>query len=124
MDTAIIVDCFAMHRGLVDEAHRISRGISHSASADSDLLRLAAGCVSLGARRAIAARDPRDAIGGWNECRLGDRQIRLATYRVLLQGLIDTRQYDRVLAAAISATRAREDELLRLRRHLLRAALV
>jgi len=123
MSTAVIVDCFAMHRGLVEEALRVSRGLTHTAAGDSELLRLAAGCVALGARRAIAARDPRDAIAGWNECRLGDRQIRLATYRALRSGLVDIRQYDRVLAAAISATRAREDELLRLRRGLLRAAL-
>jgi hypothetical protein len=124
METAPLVDCFAMHRGLVQEAQRMSQRLPPGCANTVDTLRLAAGCVSLGAQRALIARDERDAIAGWIDCRLGDRQIRHATYRALSAGHIDTRQYDRVFAAAISATRAREDELLRLRRRLHRYALI
>ncbi len=124
METAPLVDCFAMHRGLVLEAQRMSQKLPVCCGSESDMLRLAAGCVSLGAQRALVARDPREAIAGWIECRIGDRQIRHATFRALSQGHIDTRQYDRIFAAAISATRAREDELLRLRRRLHRYALI
>jgi hypothetical protein len=118
VDTQPLADCFALHCSLVEHAHLLARRLGPVCADQSDRLRLGAGCVSIAAQRALATRDEREAIRSWSECELGDRQIRSATYHALALGRIDNFIYDRTFAAAIEATRARRDEMLRLRRRV------
>jgi hypothetical protein len=119
-----LADCFAAHRELFDRATLLSLFVARFAADQSDLLRLAASCVAIGARRALAARDPRDAILAWGECELGERQIRGATYRAYRSGLLEQRDYDHAFAVAVKAARARRDETLRLRRQLRQLSII
>jgi hypothetical protein len=117
-------DCFGAHRVLATHARELSRRLAGVRPGESDLLRLGAGCVQLAAERGLAARDDYRAALAWNECSLGDRQIRAATYRALAAGAIGNREYDHVFCAAIVAARARREELARLRSRLSALALV
>jgi hypothetical protein len=122
--TRPLADCYAAHQELFERATVLSRLLAQASTDESDLLRLGASCVGIGSRQALAARDLREAILGWSECELGDRQIRGATYRAYRKGRIRTRDYDFTFGAAIHATRARRDELLRLRRQLRQLAII
>ena len=115
--------CFQAHQQLVHKAGLLLRRIAARDEA-ADLMRLAAGCIDLAARRALAARDLMEAIRGWRECGLGEQQIRAATYWALRRGHIQVRDYDETFRAAASATRAREAEIERLKRQLARCQLV
>lgn len=123
METRPLHDCFAAHRTLSETAGALSRRLHGRDEDASDLLRLGATCIRLAAESALAAGSEREAIYRWRQCGLGDTQIRAATYRALRRGFIDTATYDATLAASITATRIRTDELVRLRRRLLVQAL-
>jgi hypothetical protein len=75
--------------------------------------------MQIGAQQALQARDPRAAMRSWRECYLGERQIRLLTYRALRDGCIDNKTYDVMFRLASRAARIREDERQRLRRKTL-----
>jgi hypothetical protein len=118
------VSCFAAHRVLVGEAIALSQRLAHAAPYSSDGLRLGANCIRLSAEQALNARREQDAIRRWNECELGERQIRSNTFRALLAGHIDASVYDHIFAAGMHATRNRRDELTRLRRRIQRDAII
>jgi hypothetical protein len=118
MKTLPVAECYAAHRALITEARRLSRQLQRALPDESDLLRFGATCVDLAAQQALAARDDRQAVRGWAECDIGDRQIRIATYRALAHQVITTAEYDDTFATSIRAANARRDEMLRLRRRL------
>jgi hypothetical protein len=122
--TLPLADCYAAHQELFERATILSRLVAPLNVDESDLLRLGASCVGIGSQQALAARDLREAILGWAECELGDRQIRGATYRAFRSGCIRTRDYDFTFGLAVKATRARRDEMLRLRRQLRQLAII
>jgi len=119
-----VADCFAAHHELADRAHALSRFLRHTNADESDLLRLGAVCLQIASERALGAREEREAIRSWVECEIGDLQIRGATYRALALGHIGNPDYDETFRAASQATRARRDELLRLRRRLRQLAVI
>ncbi len=117
MSTRRLHDCFAVHKKLAGSAILLARRLG-SWGHEADQLRLGASCIQIAAERALAAHSEREAILGWSECELGDRQIRGATYRALALGRIGNGEYDETFDAAIVAARIRRDELLRLRRRM------
>lgn len=121
METALMTqpfgDCFKAQRTLVNAANELSRQLA-GVHAEADLLRLGATCVQLGAERALQARDARIAIRSWHECSLGEKQIRIATYRALRDGCLETEIYDEMFRLCSWAARVREFERQRLRRRL------
>src|SRR5205823_5175433 len=92
MSTRLLHDCFAVHRKLAGSAILLARRLG-SWGQEADQLRLGASCVQIAAERALAAHSEREAILGWSECELGDRQIRGATYRALAAGQIGNGEY-------------------------------
>jgi hypothetical protein len=110
--------CFTAHRILVEHAAFLAGRTLRSRPRESDLLRLGAGCVNVASQRALTANDPRPALRAWSECEPGERQIRAATYRLLMLGQIAAEQYDMIFHVATRARQARRDEQLRLRREL------
>jgi hypothetical protein len=117
-------DCFAAHNQLADRAHALSRYLRNENVQESDILRLGAVCLQIAAEQALAAREERQAIRSWVECEIGEMQIRGATYRALAHGHIGNPEYDVTFRAAMKATRARREELLRLRRRLRQLAVI
>jgi hypothetical protein len=113
-----LAHCFAVHRSLAEHAQQLARRLATRSPDAADQLRLGSSCVDIAAQQALAAREERDAIYGWSQCSLGERQIRRATYQALRGGHIETRDYDSTFDAAIAATRARHSEIQRLRRQL------
>lgn len=110
-------DCFAAHAELVEQVQWLAARMGANVR-EAMALRLGASCIGIAAQRALAARDEREAILSWRECDLGERHIRSATYFAFAHGHIQKRDYDDTFEAAICATRARQDELLRLRQRL------
>jgi hypothetical protein len=108
-------DCFAAQRRLFEAAHALARRVGRASEEDADLLRMGGSCVRIAAERAIASRVERDAIAAWRECELGERQIRLATYRAMRRGCIGTTDYDALFVIAARASWSRRDEIDRLR---------
>src|SRR5262249_50649584 len=104
---------------LAERAARLARLIAPRSPDDADQLRLGSSCVQIASQQALASRSERDAIYGWSQCALGDRQIRRATYWALRGGPIAVDDYDVTFSAAIAATRARFCEIQRLRCQLL-----
>ena len=117
-------DCLSAQRRMARAALELMAHLPPRAQHLTDLLRLGASCVQLAAEQAFTARHERDAMRGWDECELGERQIRSATYQALRGGFIKSRDYDQVFHAAAQATRARRDETLRLRRRLRQLAVI
>ncbi len=122
--TQPLAECYSLHLTLVDKATWLSMHLARERADDADLLRLGATCVRIGAQQALATRDPREAIKGWAQCELGERQIRAATSRALAAQKIDNRIYDAVFRAASHATRSRGGELLRMRTELRQLAVI
>jgi hypothetical protein len=112
------VDCLAAQRRLAHAAGELMRRLPLRAENAIDLLRLGAACVAMAAEQAFGARTEREAVVGWTQCELGERQIRAATYRALRAGFIRNRDYDAMFNISTQARRARNDELQRLRRRL------
>jgi hypothetical protein len=110
-------DCFKTQQALIHAANELARRL-HNVHPEADLLRLGAMCVKLGAEQALQARDPQLAMRGWRECGLGEKQIRLITYRALRDGCIGKSTYDAMFRLAALAARIREDERQRLRRKM------
>jgi hypothetical protein len=110
-------DCFKAHQALSQAAMELSRRLQHVYT-DADLLRLGATCIQIGAQQALQARHPQLKLRSWRECLLGERQIRLVTYRALRDGCIDKNTYDVMFRLASLAARIREDERQRLRRKM------
>ncbi len=108
-------NCFEAHRKLISAANELARQLANL-HPDADLLRLGALCVRIGAERALQAPDPQTRMRSWRECTLGERQIRLVTYRALRDGCIDEPTYDWMFRLASQAARIREDERQRQRR--------
>jgi hypothetical protein len=119
MQTQPLYDCFHAHQALIRQASALLKRIS-ARDELADLMRLAASCVDIAARRALATRDQHEAIRSWRECALGEQQIRAATYWAMRRGHLDTRDYDETFGKAASAARARDAELERLTRQLAR----
>jgi hypothetical protein len=110
-------DCFKAQQALSHAAMELSRRLQH-VYADADLLRLGATCVLIGAQQALQARHAQAKMRSWRECLLGERQIRLVTYRALRERCIDNDTYDAMFRLASLAARIREDERQRLRRKM------
>lgn len=110
-------DCFKAQQALSNAASELARRLQN-VHPEADLLRLGAMCMQIGAQQALQAHDPRVAMRSWRECYLGERQIRLITYRALRDGSIDNRIYDVMFRLASRAARIREDERQRLRRKM------
>ena len=102
----------------------LAQRIVRRATTEHDLLRLGASCLRISAERALGSSDPYAAARAWNECALGEQQIRMATFRALKKGIITNFQYDQLFLAATAAVRAREREIGRLRERLLDSAWV
>jgi hypothetical protein len=117
-------DTLNLHRALALEARALARTLICPLPSVRDALRLGAACVELGTSRAAGARDDRDAARGWRDCDGGDKQIRLAVYEALAKGGIASETFDKIFATSAEAERARQDELLAVRRRLIRLALV
>ena len=117
-------DCLAAHRRLANAALVLMQRLPLRGDHLADLLRLGASCIQLASNHAFSTRHEREAIRSWAECDLGERQIRSATYHALRNGFIKTPDYDDVFRAAAEATRARRDEMLRLRRQLRQLAVI
>jgi hypothetical protein len=117
MLTRPLGDCFKAQQALVNAANELARRLQ-GVHPEADLLRLGAMCIRLGAERALQAREPQVAIRSWRECYLGEKQIRLITYRALRDRCIDIRTYDAMFRLAALAARIREDERQRLRRKM------
>lgn len=115
MQTQPLYACFQAHQELIRRTSALLQRIGPR-DQDADLLRMAASCVDLAARRALATRNEAEAIRSWRECALGEQQIRAATYWAMRRGHIGTRDYDAAFGAAASAARAREAEIDRLKR--------
>ncbi len=118
-----LATCFAAHRKLFEAAAVLSRRLSPHTD-NGHLLQLGAGGMRIAAHHALASNDPHSTLRSWRECSLADRQIRLATYQALRAGAIDNATYDEIFAMARQATRIREHERQRLRRQLLRLAII
>ena len=110
--------CFQAHLALARAAVELAVEIDRRAPEQSDLLRLGAACIHLSAQRALAARDSMVAHRAWNECDPGERQIRLATYRLFVALVIPVARYDALFQTASVAARTRREEQLKLRREL------
>jgi hypothetical protein len=119
----LVGQCFQRHRALVDAAMSLYRRLM-TVHPDADLLRLGASCMRIAAHNALQSLDVRQTLRDWRECSLAERQIRLATYRALRDGVIDAKRYDEMFALARVAARTREDERQRLRRQLMRMDVV
>jgi hypothetical protein len=117
-------DCLAAQRALAQAALELMQTLPPQDGQLIDWLRLGASCIQLASDQAFTARHDRDAIRGWSECELGERQIRRATYHALRCGFIRTRDYDGLFRIAACATRARRDETERLRRRLRQLAVI
>jgi hypothetical protein len=115
--------CYAAQRKLFDTAAVLSRELTNETEHGYTMY-LGAGCMRIAAQAALAARDPQSMLRSWRECGLGERQVRLATYRALRSGAIDAKTYDFIFALAREASRHREHERQRLRRQLLSLALI
>jgi hypothetical protein len=122
METRPLYLCYQAHQELVRRAGALLQRIGRTD--DADLMRLAASCIDLAARRALATRDDAEAIRSWRECALGEQQIRAATYWAMRRGRLHAREYDETFGAAASATRAREAEIDRLKRRMARSCFV
>jgi hypothetical protein len=122
-ETRALAACFGLHRQLADAAVSLSRRLQ-SVHEDADLLRLGASCIHIAAQEALQASDPRQMLRSWRECALAEQQIRIATYRALRDGCIETRVYDDLFRLATKVARIREDERQRVRRQLHRLDLV
>jgi hypothetical protein len=123
MSTQPLVDCFAAHRSLAENAHDLARALQRRSSEEPALLRLGANCVRLSSEFALVAQKEQEAIRRWHECAHGERQIRSATYWALARKLIGTPEYDWMFETAIHAARARALEVTRLRHRLQRSLL-
>jgi hypothetical protein len=110
-----LADCYSVHQSLVERAMSLSLRLARERADEADLLRLGATCVRIGAQQALEAREPRQAIKGWSECELGERQIRSATCHALRHQHIDNRIYDALFRVAGQALRKRRDEIDRMR---------
>ena len=119
----LVGQCYQRHRALFEEAARLHLRIA-ATHEDADLLRLGANCMRIAAHHALQSDDLRQTLRHWRECALAERQIRMATFRALRDGVIDNEGYDQLFTLARTAARTREDERQRLRRQLLRMDVV
>jgi hypothetical protein len=104
-------------RALVRAARELAHALAHDFE-DADLLRLGATCMQIATDSVVQARDLREVIRSWKECALGERQIRLVTYRALKAGCIDNETYDEMFRLATLAAHIRENERQRVRRKI------
>jgi hypothetical protein len=123
LETQALGDGFAAQRSLFEAAAYLARQLARMCDY-ADRLQLGSSCMSIAAHAALAARSEREALRNWRECALAERQIRAATARALGGGYIGSASYDLIFDLAAAAARARQDEVLRLRRRLQRLNLI
>ena len=116
-------NCFGAHRMLWEAAAILARRLSTSTD-EGHLLHLGASCMRIASEQALQARTPWQAMRSWRECILAERQIKLAIYRGLRRGVVDTGTYDDLFRLASDVARIREEERQRLRRELCINAIV
>ena len=115
--TRPIGDVFKAQRALIHVARQLSRALT-GVHPEADVLHLGASCMQIAIENTLKTKDPREVMRNWRECGLGEKQIRLITYRALRDGCIDNQTYDAVFRLASQAARIREDERQRQRRKM------
>ncbi|HEX9102819.1 MAG TPA: hypothetical protein VF997_11480 [Polyangia bacterium] len=116
-------ECFAAHRMLWESAAALSRRLSTTTD-EGHLLHLGASCMRLAAEQALQARNHWEAMRGWRDCTLADRQIKLAIYYGLRRGTVDNGTYDDLFRLSRDVARLREEERQRLRREFNQRSIV
>jgi hypothetical protein len=110
-------DVFKTQQALIYAARELSRVLS-GVHPEADVLQLGATCMQIAIENMLKTKDQREVIRCWRECALGEKQIRLVTYRALRDGCINTNTYDEMFRLASIAARIREHERQSQRRRM------
>jgi hypothetical protein len=83
------------------------------------LARLGITCVAQSSQRAVFGRTETTSLRAWDECGLGEAQLRTALFRCLRGGGIDAGQFDHAFSLMKHAALERASERIRLRQRIL-----
>ena len=108
---------FKSQQALIHAARELSRALS-GVHPEADVLRLGATCMQIAIENLLKTKDAHEMMRCWRECALGEKQIRLVTYRALRDGCISTKTYDEMFGLASLAARIREYERQSQRRRM------